>query len=562
MEARAIRQKDPRAEEAFRRWDELRAHRAHFEQDWESIARLLRPQRGGFGLTDGQDRKMEKPLSSAPILALTNFAAGMYGNVSNEANQWYGIATPDEDFNNWQPMAEWLDIATRRTRNSLLPSLSPFYTATGSLYADIAAFGNAAAYDELSADRRGFIDVTLSLAEVVFDIDPWGQVCEVVRRFLLTARQAVMMFPGRDVLPPKVLELAAKGAPDRLVFAHHVLPNGDWRRGALGPRGKKWLSRHVCETDMTLLREGGYDDMPFYAPRWEVDAGMIYGTGPGFTALASTRLLTRMHEATARASQWAADPTHLAPDRDAWALNGRFAPGQVIYGGTDARGNALVQPYAPVGNIGVTLQEKQALLEEIKDAFHFSLMTLAGRTGMTATEVMAIEEERMRLWAPHASRIQQEYLARKIERRFKLMWKAGQIPPPPPEAQAMELPLQVTYTSAAAMAVKAREGLAVGQFLANLAGLAQLGPEHMQRVADRLDPDAAIDVLHDASASVPAKILRPREAADQLAAQRQQAQEAMMALQAAQAAGTAMRDMGQGAAAFGQAQAQGQEGAA
>jgi hypothetical protein len=108
-----------------------------------------------------------------------------------------------------------------------------------------------------------------------------------------------------------------------------------------------------------------------------------------------------MEETTLKRAEFEADPVMLAPDREDWPLNGKVRPGGVLYGGTNMQGNPVVRPLEMGRSFSLTLQEKQQKMEEIRDAFHYSLMNLAGRTGMTATEVMAITEERQRLWAPH-----------------------------------------------------------------------------------------------------------------------------------------------------------------
>src|SRR5690606_12643031 len=104
-----IHAQSPEARLAQTRWDELKTGRAHHEAVWEDIARLMRPQRGGFGLDNPADRALEKPLSSAPIHAHGNFAAGLYGTLTNPANRWFGFRTDDDDVNAWHPMRQWLD---------------------------------------------------------------------------------------------------------------------------------------------------------------------------------------------------------------------------------------------------------------------------------------------------------------------------------------------------------------------------------------------------------------------------------------------------------------------
>lgn len=530
-----------RAEKDIARWAELKTDRSQHEQMWEDIARLIRPQRGGFGLTDPAGRTLEKPLSSAPIHAHSNFAAGLYGTLTNPANQWCGLSTNDPDDLQIHEHRLWLDTASARVLASFQPSVSTFYTAAQQIYGDIAAFGNAAQYDEILEDERKILDITVSLAEIVMEIDAFGRVVEVVRRFMLTPEQAMSMFRrADDQLPGKLVEMAQKGERTRLAFYHRVGRNESFRKGRLGPDGKRWYSRYSTECEMTLIRVRGYDDMPFYAPRWDVDTGHTYGTGPAFAALASARLHHRMTDATIRAAQRAADPTILAPDRGDWPLNGTIQPGKVVYGAMNLQGRPMLQPLDVSGRLQLTLQERQEVMQEIRDAFHYTLMNLAGRTGMTATEVMAITEERQRLWAPHQGRVQEEYLAPKVARRFAMLWKAGQIPPPPKGLAGKEL--QVVYKSAAAAAQRSVEGNAVLRILQDITPLAQMSPDAAQRLADRLDPDGALEILIEARGA-PARLIRSREEADARTEARMQQQQQMQAMQAMQAGTGMVKDL-------------------
>jgi hypothetical protein len=533
----------PDAVRAIDRWSELKTIRSQHETDWEDIARLIRPQRGNFVSGDPSRRRDRKPLSSRPIMDNNNFAAGLYGTLTNPANKWMGLRVPDDTVGDSKAVRQWLDVVTNRILASFRPAVSPFYSSTIQLYTDLTAFGNGAQYDELRAGDRRIMDITLSLAEVAFDIDGYNQVVEVVRKFRLRPEAAIDMFGPANV-PAKVLEQVEKGVRDEATYYHHVRRNMDWVKGRIGPGGKRWLSIYACEIDRTLVRRAGYDEMPFLIPRWEVESGHSCGTGPGFIALASTRVNHQMTAANLRAAQRAADPTLLAPDRDAFPLNGRIAPGQVVYGGTDVRGNAMIRPIDTTSTTGLSIEMQQQVLEEIRDAFHGTLMNMAGRTGMTATEVMQIQEEKLRLMAPHLGRVQEEFLAPKIERRFGLLLRAGQLPPPPPEVQGV--PLEVEYTSAAALAQKAAEGTAVMRLLADLGPLAQLDPAYIERFS----PDDVVEVLHEARGA-PARIMRSRDEAAELKRQRAEQQQQAQGMAMAQAGAGVARDAAQAAQASG-----------
>jgi hypothetical protein len=535
-----VRVNSPLAHLAITRWGELKTERSRHEADWQLIGQLFRPLRKGFGADDPANAaRAIRPMSSDQIKALQNFAAGLYGTLTNPTQRWFGLAVPDTDLMDWHPAKVWLDTVSDRVLASFSAGSSRFYDASLQIYSDLAAFGNAPTYDEV-VPGEGITDVALNLAEVCCDINARGEVVEVVRKYFLTAEQAMAQF-GEAAVPPKLADLARKGSRDRFAFYHHVLPNDQWRRGALGARGKRWVSRHVTEVEHAVVREGGYAEMPFYMPRWDVGSGEVYGIGLAGDALPAAQMLARMDDAVMRAAQMAADPPILAPDRSAFDYNGAVRPGAVIYQGVNLQGNPLLRPLDVSGNIGLTLQDRQSKAEEIRNAFHYQLMSLVGRTGMTATEVATINEERLRLWAPYMGRVQGEYLAPKVQRRFALLWRAGQLPPPPPELEGQEL--QVTYKSAAAQAQQAAEGTAILRIVQDLAPLAALDP----RYVERLDPDALVEALADARGA-PARVLRSRETADQLAAARQEAQQAAAMLQAGQAGAGMMKDMAQAGA--------------
>lgn len=549
----AVDARDPRAKQDQARWDELKSARSHHEHMWEDIARLIRPQRGGFTTTSpNTQREMEKPLSSAPIHAQSRFSANLYSTLTNPANRWFGFSTNDPDMNKWHPAKLWMDTVTDRVLASFLPGTSPFYTAATQVFGDLASFGNACQYDEIVPDERKIMDVTVSLAEVCFDVDAFGRVVEVVRRYYLSAEQAIMAFrKPSDMLPPKLHELAEKGDRTKYAFFQRVGRNMTFTKGKLGPSGKRWYSRSSCEIDQTLIRVAGFDEMPFYAPRWEVDSGEVYGTGPGFVALASTRTHHRMTEAIIRAAQYAADPTLLAPDKSDWPLNGKIRPGAVVYGAVDMQGRPLLRALDRMGQINLPLAERQYLDAQINDAFNKSLLSMANRSGMTPIEVAQISEEEIRAMGPNLGRAQEEYLAPKVARRFDMLWRAGQIPPPPAEMAGLEL--TVEYRSAAAAAQRSVEGNAIARVLQDLAPLAALSPSAAERISDRLSVDDNMELLIEARGA-PARMATSREGADAAGQGRAQAQQAMQAMQTAQAGAGVMKDVAGAQAAMAGAQ--------
>ncbi len=504
------------ADDTIRRWSELKTIRALHEPEWEEIARYIRPQRSGFttGLAHEGAGRLKGVFSSTPMIAAEHLASGLYGTLTNQAEPWMSLTLSDPDLSDHKPVKLWLDGVSRLILNSFQPAFSPFYPASIQVFQDLVSFGNACSYDEIRPEQQRIADLSISPAEICVDVDAFGEVVEAVRRFRLSGRAAVGLFGVRR-LPPSVIDAAEKGKAERFWFYHHVEQNRDWRSGALGPRGKRFRSRYVSEDGRAVVSSGGYEEMPFSYPRWSVDGGSTYGVGAAFIALADARTLNLMESANLEAGQRAARPPLLAPDRRALPYEVKASPGSVLYGGMTSGGRQLIQEMTIGRQTGLTLEMAERKSEQIKDALYWTLMQLVGRTGMTATEVMERQEEKLRLMAPYLGRSQHEYLVPKVQRRFGMLWRAGQLPPPPPEISGARL--EVKYRSIAALAAKSRDGAAITRLLADLTPLAQISP----RAIERLDVDALVESLAEAR-GVPAAVLLSREEADEIAQARQQ----------------------------------------
>ncbi len=540
LDAAHVVDKDPRVDEMVRRWDDLKAARSHHEADWQDIARYhqLMPFSGSTG-----EKKANKLLVSAPRLYAKGLQSTLYTTMLNPANKWFGMQVEDPERAKIHEVKLWQDTAARVVLASFRPTISSYYQSSLQVIGDDILFGNAANYDEIDHRERRILDVTISLSEIVFSIDGWGRVIEVVRKFAWTGRQAVQYF-GSQSLPEKIVDAAEKGHMDKFQFYHHVKINMDWKAGKFGTRGKRWQSLYGSEEGRALVRSAGYDEMPFHTPRLDVETGQTYGVGFGHAGLPNSRVLSQIKDANLRSGQFAADPTLLAPDKDSYPLHGVRRPGEVLYGGTDFVGRQLVQTLDTSRGTGLTLEMQQMETQEIQEIFMWSLTSMVGRTGVTAMESMERQEQYARLMAPYMGRLQEEYLVRKISRRFKMLWRAGQIPPPPAEAEG--LALDVKYLSAASMAQHATEGVAALRVVNDLAPLAAIKPEMM----DRIDSDELVELMV-AARGAPSDILVSREDAAKRADARNKAAQTQQAMQMAQAGAGMMKDVAQAQAVAG-----------
>src|SRR5690606_29273435 len=153
----------------------------------------------------------------------------------------------------------------------------------------------------------------------------------------------------------------------------------------------------------------------------------------------------------------------------------------IIYGGIDPQGRRLYEPLVTGADIGLGLELEEQRRQAIREAFHHSLMLMVAQPNQTATEVLARQEEKLRLMGPHLGRLQSECLDPLSRRVVAMRGRAGAFPDLPP-ALARHPGVSVEYVSPLARAQKASEGTAILRAVQSVAGLAAIDPA----VADNL----------------------------------------------------------------------------
>lgn len=493
------------AQDLISHCSKLKAERSTRERHWREIAALMRPQQLP-GLLEGASspRRSLQLLDSTPQLAAENFASGIYGMMTNPANRWFALKLQDEDLASFDPVRDWLYGVETRILDSFGPQASRFYAVLPQLYADLACFGTAVFYSEEIGATGAFNDSVRPLAECVFSENAQGEIDTVFRRFKLTPRQAITLFG--DAVSSRTKRAADKGSLENIAFIHCTAPSEDHRAQ------KAIASLYVEEDASLIVRQGAYFDMPYQVPRWSQVPGEVYGRGIGDQVLPDARLLMRMEETALRAAELMADPPMAVSDKGL-ARNAHTRPGGISYGALDQDGQLRIKPIYTGASPSLALDLIEKRRQSIREAFHFSLLQLAGSPNMTATEFIGRQEEKLRLLGPNLGRIQSEFLSPLIKRRFGMLLRAGLLPEPPSEVRGQNI--SIDYVSPLARAQMAGEAQAVARLYESLSQLAALDPT----VVDNVDHDEAIQVIGRGWA-VPARIMRGSDQVAQLRMER------------------------------------------
>ncbi|MES2667921.1 MAG: portal protein [Pseudomonadota bacterium] len=522
----------------FTRHEELKQDRNHRAPELDAVARIYRPQRTGFRASTERrdDWNLHELFNSRTLTSAGNMSASLYSTLCNPANDWFQATTPDPEAAEYHENKAWLDIVSRRMLMSFGPGMSNFYSSAVSWTADCVALGTGFIVSDEGRGRKRLIDSCISPADAVFAVDADGMADELITERWLTPVQAARFY-GIDALPPKLRERAVQGKADqRTRFIQAMQPNDDFVPGRFDAKGKPFVSSHISEDGMAVVRQGGTYEQSFAIPRWDVDGSNPWGRGLGYLNLASGRKLQAQARDNLTAGALMAKPPIGTVGTKAMRDGAKIAPGQFLHGAISHTGQKLMQPIMVNNGLPITADMERQAIEEVENGWHAQLLTLVGRTGLGNLEVIEREEERLRLQAPYLGRMQSEGLTMVAERRFGLMFRAGQFPPPPRSMQGQ--PLEIRYTSVAALAQKASDGVATARLLQDTYALAgaQPTPEAAMEVWDNIDKDNAMAVLAEARGA-PARVTRSpddREAIRAARAQQMQIQQAMaMAEQAA-----------------------------
>jgi hypothetical protein len=514
------------AKELVDRLGAMKAERSVLDDHWRQIAEVMSPFRDDFvnvRRTQGEKRS-QKVYDGTAMQASENLASALWGTMTNSANAWFELRASDEDLNEDRAVKLWLGDATRRVRHAFSSGGMRFYTRVVDLFSDLVHFGTAVFYvDEVPAAGELFFSCR-HLAECYIAENRLERVDTVFRRFEWTARQAQQQWGDR--IGPKLAKAAEKEPERKFEFLHAVLPVKDYDgrpKGLL--RDQQFAGVYIACEDQVILEERGYYEFPYQVPRWSQRTRSVYGDSPAMRALADARMAQVMARTTIVGAQKAVDPPLLATDEGA-RLGVRTTPGGIIYGGLDAQGRPLYQPLQTGSDPGLGLEMMQWVNSKVTEAFYGSLLMLVNQPGRTATEVLALQEEKMRLLGPHLGRVQSEFLDPLLERVVGIMARAGALPPPPPEL--VETGLRVEYVSPMARQQKASEAMALLRTFEAVAPYMQVDPE----IADNFDGDEVTRVAADAF-GLPPRVLRdPRE----VEARREQRRQAQLAAAMAEAA--------------------------
>jgi len=481
------------------RLDALKKNRVNWESHWQDCIKYCIPAKNAVLNKGTPGAKVATDIyDSTAIDASQILAAGLHGYLTNPSSRWFSLGLRIKELMKDVEARNWLKECEETIFDVL--NASNFNQHIHETYIDFSVLGTACLYEEEDEEEtvRFF---ARPLSEVYILENNRERVDTVYRYFSLTARQAYQKWQGKA--GQKVLNLIeAKKFEEPVEFLHAVFP-----REERDPRKKDAINKPYASVWIELSQkqkvyEGGYDEFPFFCPRFTKLSGVVYGYSPAMIALPDIKMLNAMSKTILKAAQKKIDPPVILPD-DGFLLPFNISAGAVNF----KRRTAIRRAFFADMFLMLAMLDKQ----------------------MTAKEVTERVNERMLILGPVLGRLMNELLDPIITRTFNILLRGGKLPPPPAILQGQEYTIE--YISPLARAQKMVQIQALTELLAIIREMAETIPD----VLDNIDYDKTVKEFADIY-NAP-EILRSDEEVRQIRQQRlQQAQTQQFLQEATQGA--------------------------
>jgi hypothetical protein len=517
------------AENLYRRWQAAQSERMPWLAVWQETADYVRPMRENIAgrSTTPAFTGFENLFDGTAIQANMVLASGCMSRLTPAMSPWFAFDPPRHKAH-IDEVKRWYAQCTEIAMEAL--ATSNFYTEIHECYLDRGAFGTCCIHAEGTV-KHPLNFRTHEIGTYAFAAGADGRVDTVFRELEFTARQAMQVFQKSELPECIIRELESQNdSTHKHKFLHVLYPRPDSERDGFkidGPN-KAIASVYLYLKDKTIVRIGGYEEMPTIGSRYLMWGNYVYGLSPAWQALPECRQLNELQQNLDVLAEIAAFPRILLPyDHEGEVDMGSL--GKTYFKDSDR----LPREWATAGRYDIGLERVKQKQDAIKQAYHVELfqMWAAVTKQMTALEASERAQEKIELFSPTFTLLATELLDPLLRRTFALLLRQHALPPIPEQAIGInglgqyELPTpKIRYISRLALALKAHAKAGLTRLMSTMGPLLETDPTLM----DLIDfPKAFRDMAHDEN--IPTHWVRSEAAVGQMrqaraAAQAQQAE--------------------------------------
>ena len=502
--------------------------RKNFESHWQECADLFLPRKAD--ITEKHTRGDKRNLQiydSSPTHSLELLASSLHGTITSSSTRWFNLRFKNAVLNDSDEAREWLESAEEMMYMAF--ARSNFQQEIHECYFDLLCFGTAAVFLESDSDDIIRFN-SRHIKEIFIAEDARGAINCIYRKFKITAKAAVEKW-GLENLSKNIQSLYKNSPFDDVELCHIVKPREIYDPKKLDKINMPFISIYLEMESENIISESGFREFPYLVPRWLKSSNEVFGRSPAMSCLPDVKVLNKLVETQLLAAAKSINPPLLIPD-DSAVLPIRTSPGSLNFYRAGARDK--IEPLNIGADVGLGLNLEEARRKSIAKAFFVDQLLIqeASSRTLTATEVQARQEERLKVLGPTMGRLQRELLQPIITRVFNIMLRNGHFIEAPKILTNQEI--EIEYISSMALAQKASQLSGIMRGMEIFGSISQVAP-----VMDYLDSNGLVKELIKIL-GLPATMIKSDAEVQNIRAERQeqQAQQAEMqqAMQEAQVA--------------------------
>ena len=489
------------AVELIARYSQLKSLRGTWDSQWQQIADH------GLGRRDfithhieGGRARQTRIFDATFQQSADGLAAALQALLVNAAARWMVIRPEDRSLLDDDEILQWYERVTETTFTLFNKPEANFASQIHETLLDVVAFGTGVFWVDRDP-KTGIWFSARPLGEIYVAENFKGRVDTVFRKFFLTAKQAHEEW-GEDAGENVTKAINDNKLNERFEFCHAVLPRRDTVNFALSPRRHKIAEFYINVKQKSIIKEGGFPEMPYMVARWSKDAGELYGRGPGINALPDAKMLNRMARTLLVAAEKATAPTLLVEDDGVMSPTATH-PDSVIITRSSVTGREPVRFLQNTARPDISQERYQSTRQQVRDHFHSELLQgTLDDPRMTATQVLELSARTAQRIGPMIFRMQTELLEPLVERVFGLAMRAGLYDPVPEGLAGTQT--RVEYVSPAALAQ-------LNSDVQNIMGVVDTAMNWSEvnlDILDKVDFDRALERVSQALGEA-ANIMRP-----------------------------------------------------
>ena len=455
------------AKDYIARMKKFETNRANFDERFQDCADFVMPQNSQIISARADGEVLPDLFDTTGEESNIQLAAGLYSYMFPTETRAFVLEVDDDELTDNDEVKQWLEKATKVAHKYLISST--FREAFFEYLKSLGCFGTACLYEE-KGKKIPIVFINYFMRDIYIARNSDGDVDTLYRRFRFTARQAAQEF-GLENLGEKIQTAHGKlGEIDKkFEFLHAVEPREDRNPKKDDPLNMPWRSIYISrdEEEFVSNAEGGYEEFPYQVSVFDKDSLEDYGRSPAMKKLPDIKMANQLKRIRIKGWDKMVDPTVLVKDDGSiWPLTTK--PGGVVF----------YRDEPPIywefkGNLSEMNSAITETEQTIQKGFFVDMFDpLIDRQNMTATEIMARVEQKLRFLTPIIGRLQSGLFNPMIQRMLGILSRLGKLPPMPTELSEKEF--SIMYLGKLALALRTLETEGLTKTLAEWAPLADM----------------------------------------------------------------------------------------